>query len=32
LQAVVKRLKNGRSPGIDDITREMIQAGGQKVI
>ncbi|XP_016299301.1 uncharacterized protein LOC107656114 [Sinocyclocheilus anshuiensis] len=27
----VKRLKKGKSPGIDDITGEMIQAGGEKL-
>ncbi len=28
----VKRLKKGKSPGIDEITGEIIQAGGEKVI
>ena len=27
----MKRLKKGRSPGIDDLTREIIQAEGEKV-
>jgi hypothetical protein len=27
---VVNRLKKGKSPGIDEITREMIQAAGEK--
>ena len=30
--AAVKRLKKGKSPGIDEIAGEVIQAGGEKVI
>jgi hypothetical protein len=31
VEVVVKRLKKGKSPGIDELTGEMIQAGGEKV-
>lgn len=31
VEAAVKRLKKNKSPGIDDITGEMIQAGGDRV-
>jgi len=31
IETAVKRLKKHKSPGIDDITGEIIQAGGEKV-
>jgi hypothetical protein len=32
VEAAVKRLKSGKSPGLDEITGEMTQAGGEKFI
>jgi len=31
IETAVKRLKKHKSPGIDDVTGEMIQAGGAKL-